>query len=247
MINHKVNRKIISILSLSLALFIAAIFSKFNVSVINKTFTIIILIIAIVLSLTIFLFYKYEDDKSRISRVLYIIIDYTNTIIFSLAVIFIINLFIIFPKVNGMSMHPTLFDRDIVIVTRHSSIERFDVIVFSIDEEKLHDVPIGENGHLWCKRVIGMPGDRISYVGGELYINDTFYSEDFISSDSDAYHMTVLPGELDNVVIPEGRYLVLGDNRNHSTDSRIIGFVSKELIVGEIKYLINGFKAIKVR
>lgn len=247
MIKHKVNRKLISTIVLSLALFIASVFAKFDVSIINKTFTIVILIITMLLSLTIFLFYRYDNHKSKISKVLYLIIDYFNTIVFSLSVIFIINLFIIFPKVNGMSMHPTLFDRDVVIVTRHSSIERFDVIVFSIDEDLLHDVPIGENGHLWCKRVIGMPGDRVRYVEGELYINDTFHQEEFISSDSDAYLSTFLPVDLDNLLIPKGYFLVLGDNRNHSTDSRIIGLVSRDLIVGEIKYLMNGLKATKVR
>ncbi len=239
MINNRFYRKLISTVILSIILFIITLISKFDVSIVNKTVTTIILILSLVLVSVFLYFYNSNDKNSRKNKVLYTIIDYYATVVFAFVVIGILNMFVIFPKVNGISMEPTLYNEDSVVVVRHSEINRFDIIVFYIDEN-LEGAPESEIGNLWCKRVIGLPGDEVSYVNGDLFVNDIYYEEEYINPNPLGSEETILPSNIDGVKIPEGYYLVLGDNRTRSTDSRVIGFISKDLLIGEIKYLITG-------
>lgn len=242
----KFYRKLISSIVFSLGLFIFTIFSKFDLSIINRRVTTYILILSVLIAVLFLVLYKEDNDKIKLNKVLYTFIDYYVTVLMAFCAISLINLFVIFPKVNGISMEPTLHNQDSVIVYRNTKLDRFDIIVFYIDEDELNNIPESEDGNLWCKRVIGLPGDRVTYVLGDLYINDTYYEEDFLDDDFINDVVTVLPPSLNNVVIPDGYYLVLGDNRSRSTDSRIIGLVSEDLIIGEIKYLISdGIKKVR--
>src|SRR4051794_30385270 len=96
------------------------------------------------------------------------IISWIQSILFALAIVFICYQFLFVPtKVQGVSMLPTFEDGDRVIVSKISSIDRLDMIVF--------DAPDIEERYI--KRVIGIPGDHVEMIEDVLYINGEVYDE----------------------------------------------------------------------
>ncbi len=117
--------------------------------------------------------------------------------------------------------------------------------------------PLPEQGYPdFIKRCIGLPGDRIKIVGGQVIVNDTRLQEpyamhfpDALASPSENYPPTnvydmdgrlrpewleELPSHVSNgeLVVPKGMYFMMGDNRDNSNDSRFWGFVPRENIIG---------------
>lgn len=147
-------------------------------------------------------------------------------------VVVLIRSFIVTPvRVQGSSMVPTLENGEILLLKKYDkAYKRFDIVVLEHDSSKL------------IKRVIGLPGEHIEYKGNKLYINGEEIKEDFLPENLEFSDFdTVLLGE---EKVPEGYYLVLGDNRNNSTDSRIFGFVKKEEILGTTSFRLFPFKKI---
>lgn len=112
---------------------------------------------------------------------------------------------------------------------RFNDIDRFDIVVIKTNKTKI------------IKRVIGLPGDKIEYKDNKLYINGEYVKEDFLDKNTKTYDFTLydLTGY---ETIPEGYYFVMGDNREESSDSRIIGLISKKNIEGHAKYTIFPFR-----
>lgn len=145
------------------------------------------------------------------------IISYIIVII----IVLLIKQFIITPiRVNQNSMNNTLYDKDIMILDkisyRFKNINRFDIVVIKKDKEYL------------IKRVIGLPSETIEYKDNKLYINDKIVEENFNHKDTNDY---ILEGK-----IPENYYFVVGDNRPDSLDSRVIGLIKKDEIIGKFSY-----------
>ena len=123
-------------------------------------------------------------------------------------------------RVDGDSMNPTLKNGDIMLLNEigKKSLDRFDIVVIDTEEDVI------------VKRIIGLPGDRIKYVDNKLYVNDKEVEEPF---EHDVTHnFELLELGTDNVPINEN--YVLGDNRNNSKDSRIIGFIKDYQIRGKV-------------
>jgi signal peptidase I len=148
----------------------------------------------------------------------------------------IVRVFLFAPVVvEGPSMLTTLHSGDHLIVSKLNytlgSPERFDVVVFHATERKDY-----------IKRVIGLPGDHIAYEDDQLYVNGEPVEEPFLDERkqqlsgtrplTDDFIMEEdMPGNYKEV--PEGHLFVLGDNRNNSTDSRMLGMIDQEQMVGE--------------
>lgn len=120
-------------------------------------------------------------------------------------------------QIRGSSMKPTLHDRELVIgfmVRDTSDLQRGDVITFS---------PTASSQVTYIKRIIGLPGDIVEAQNDLIFINGR--------SDGTSRRGT---GTWGPVRIDDGYIFVLGDNRSHSTDSRILGPVPMEQIVARV-------------
>jgi signal peptidase I len=144
-------------------------------------------------------------------------------LIISLAISAFIIVFIYQPvKVEGTSMMPLLADQERIFVNkfvyRLEPIERGDVVVFRYPRDPSKS---------YIKRVVGMAGDRIHIVGGQLYVNGELVEEDYVPA---FYEDTRTYPEL---VVPAHCYFMLGDHRSMSNDSRDFGPVNQSFIYGK--------------
>lgn len=161
--------------------------------------------------------------------------DWIKAFVIALLLALIVRKFFFSPIiVDGPSMQPTLYDRDQMIVNKFiynfKKPERFDIVIFHASEEKD-----------FIKRVIGLPGEHVAIQDNKLYINGEEVDQPFLRHNettpiiypiiTNDFSLEMLPGNYE--VIPEGYVLVLGDNRSNSTDSRSIGLISMDQIVGK--------------
>ncbi|WP_099225275.1 signal peptidase I [Listeria costaricensis] len=123
-------------------------------------------------------------------------------------------------RVEGNSMVPTLTDGDWILMYKNSDLlERGDIISFNSPDK---------SGETYLKRVVGLPGDTIDIIDDELYIDDK--KVDLAGSVQD-YSLEDTTGKRQ---VPKGKVFVLGDNLNHSRDSREFGFVDLSDITGKL-------------
>ncbi|WP_082234188.1 signal peptidase I [Halobacillus massiliensis] len=147
----------------------------------------------------------------------------------------IVRVFLFAPViVEGPSMLPTLHNGQHLIVSKINYTvgepDRFDITVFHAN-----------NQQDYIKRVIGLPGESVAVQNDQLYINGEPVEEPYLEEQkqaipsgqdlTDDFTIEELPGG--HSTVPEGYVLVLGDNRDNSTDSRSIGMVSYDQLVGE--------------
>ena len=166
--------------------------------------------------------------------------EWLIAIIIAVLLLFLVNTFLIKSyTVSGLSMYPTFNNKDKVIVSKISKslnhLDSGDVIVFH--ENKKND---------FIKRLIGKPGDQIEYKNDRLYINKHYIKEPYLTynkkmNDSgdnltENFDVSDNKGSKNKMTIPKDKYLVLGDNRANSIDSRSseVGLVSEKQIVGKV-------------
>lgn len=127
------------------------------------------------------------------------------------------------------SMVPTLLVGDRLLVEKMSYYfgepQRGDIVVFSAPEG-MQELSPGFNQAL-IKRVIATPGDTFEMVNGVVYINGQVVEEDYTADEPCLDYCTIAPQTL-----PEDAYVMLGDNRNRSHDSRAWGYAEREDIIG---------------
>ncbi len=148
-------------------------------------------------------------------------------VIIILAVV-LIRAFIVTPvRVDGISMYPTLKDKDIILLKKYDHNYQYgDIVILNYMKSKL------------VKRIIGVPGDSIEIVDGKLYINRKKVNDPYSSITADFSLIQLGYSE-----VPEGYYFVMGDNRGASSDSRMIGLIKKDDILGTASFRIFPFNS----
>lgn len=152
-----------------------------------------------------------------------------------IVIVILVRTYIVTPViVRGDSMYNTLEDGEVLFLSK---------ISYRLDDIKRFDIVVVEDldSDLIIKRVIGIPGDSIEYKEGILYINDKEVTEeytDFVMEDFDVDSICVLTDLECNGIIPDNYYLVLGDNRKVSADSRVKGLIKEEQILGKAVFRI---------
>lgn len=149
-----------------------------------------------------------------------------------LLVVLLIKQFIVTPvRVDGSSMVPTLRDKDFMLLDkisyRFQDIERFDIVVIHRPDKDI------------IKRVIGLPGEVVSFQDNKLYIDGKEVDQPFSYAKTKDFSLSSLQVE----VIPEGYYFVVGDNRIDSKDSRDkrVGLIEKKFIQGKASFTLFPF------
>ncbi len=127
-----------------------------------------------------------------------------------------------FVDVESASMVPALYPADSFLVFRYASLSRYSIVVF--EDPKNPDVEL-------IKRVVGLPGEAIQMRHGRIFINNAPVSEPYIT---EAYRSQETEPLWAPLLIPDGYYYVLGDNRLLSRDSREFGVVPRSAIHGKV-------------
>ena len=195
---------------------------------------------------------KKQKIKKPITRE---ILEWVLTIVTALLIALPLRAFAFeLVRVDGSSMDRTLADGEIMYVSKYDygsvwlalpwqdgetkekaarwsvggAPERFDVVICRYP---------GRGDTDFVKRVVGLPGDTVELRGGYLYVNGERYEESYIA---DEYR---IPGGSNGwssraYTVPEGEYFVMGDHRNNSTDSRAVGTITRDMIIGHARSVV---------
>ncbi|MBK8973773.1 MAG: signal peptidase I [Hahellaceae bacterium] len=188
-----------------------------------------------------------------------LLVEYSRSFFPVLFIVLIVRSFLVEPfQIPSQSMVPTLEVGDFILVNKFQYGLRLPVLghkFVDIDDPKRGDVMVFRNPEdnvtNYIKRVVGLPGDRISYVNKQLLINGEPVSERLVAALPAGRPMEyffeetlgenthrIIKLNADNkmgegeFIVPEGQYFMMGDNRDRSKDSRFIGFVPDKNIVG---------------
>lgn len=165
-----------------------------------------------------------ENEENKF---LYLLVELIPYVVILITVI-VIRTFVFTPiKVNGESMVPTLDGGELMILTKFNkdNIEREDIVVVTIKDTN------GVKEDL-IKRVIALPGEKVSCEDGIIYVNDRKREEKYGEG---------VTNDFEAVTLGKDEYFVLGDNREISLDSSEFGPINKKQIKGKTSFVIYPF------
>lgn len=153
-------------------------------------------------------------------------LDILEVVVFAFAIFLFLYLLVMQPhKIKGASMEPNFPDGEFLLTDKVSyrfrEPERGEVIIFK--------APVAPDEE-FIKRIMALPGEKIKVDNGHIYINGERLNEPYLSDSL----VTSTGNFLGNseFTVPAGKYFVIGDNRNHSSDSRHWGPIEKKAITG---------------
>ncbi len=195
-----------------------------------------------------------------------ILVEYARSLFPVFLVVLVLRSFIIEPfRIPSGSMYPTLQIGDFIAVNKFAYGVKLPVLqttIIPVSDPKRGDVVVfkypNDPAVDYIKRVIGLPGDEITYIGRTIFINGaplksellgkyhgtgsgavmngaSLVKESFANGSS---HEVLLDMEkssqdMETIIVPEGHYFTMGDNRDHSNDSRFWGFVPEKNLKGK--------------
>jgi len=174
-------------------------------------------------------YYEEEEENGFLKGIGQFFLDFIETIVIALAIFVIVYKFLMQPhQVKGNSMFDNFHNGEYVLTNK---------IAYQLNDPEVGDVVIFEapknEDYDYIKRIVGMPGDKIMIKKGKVYINNQLFDE-MGYLDSNTYTRTgSYLSEGQEIIVASDSYFVIGDNRDHSSDSREWGFVPLENIVGK--------------
>lgn len=178
-----------------------------------------------------------DDKRSKVAGFFLGLFDLVKTIVLIVVLTYVIRLFLIQPFiVDGQSMEPSFHNNDYLITEKVSfkirSPERGEIVI-------IHPPDNPEINYI--KRIVGLPGDTIQVKDGFVYANHKRLDESYLPSGD----ITATNKENYSIILKDKEYFVMGDNRNHSRDSREIGPIPYQNIVSRIWLRLLPFNQIK--
>lgn len=156
------------------------------------------------------------------------LLEYIKVILVTVVVTYAVLYFVQISRVVGSSMENTYHNGNVILV---------DKVFYKQGEANYNDIvvvryPVSDDEDQIIKRVVGLPGDHLEMKNNQLYRNGELLKEDYIKEPMEG-------NEDFSYDIPEGKVFVMGDNRNHSVDSRMIGYVDfDEDVVGRVFFKV---------
>jgi signal peptidase I len=182
--------------------------------------------------------YTISDQNQKLQSswqksIKHTLLEIIQTVLLSAVLFLAINLATTRILVQSVSMQPTLYESDRVLVNKLAYIigspDRKDVIVFN--------PPVSNVDEPYIKRIIGLPGDVVRIENGQVFVNDLPLQETYIAA----------PPDYDGSwSVPVGCVFVLGDNRNNSYDSHYWGVVALESVMGKAEFVFWPFDHLKM-
>ena len=185
---------------------------------------------------------KKEKKKKTVGQE---ILSWVLTLLAAVAIAATVRYFVFEPvRVDGHSMDTTLADKEVMLVTKPEvllgKLKHGDVVVVRFPDRFTQatlrlgaPIDISLSSHtLFVKRLVGLPGDVIAVQGGHLYLNDQPVDEPYIDEDKFGGR------DFARYTLKEDEYFVMGDNRANSNDSRSVGPLSYDMIVGHAKMVL---------
>lgn len=184
------------------------------------------------------------DEESTGDKIKNNIFELIQFIAVAGAILVILRFFVAEPhRVSGSSMVPNFHDGDYIITnklpTRFDSFQRGEVVILENPRN---------NDQVFIKRVIGLPGEKVTIFNGAVYINGQPLLETYLPQGLKTPGGSYL-SEGEEIVVPDDQFFVIGDNRSGSSDSREWGPVQKKLLIGQawLRYWpLNKFTLIQI-
>ena len=152
--------------------------------------------------------------------------EFLDTAILVAAIFTLVNLISARYIVEGSSMEPNFHDGQVLYISRLNYLlgepQRLDIVVFHYPRDPKED---------YIKRIIGLPGDLVEIRNTQVFVNGVPLDEPYIK---EACTPSRCPDKTDWPRLGPDEFLVMGDNRNNSSDSRVFGTVKRSLLVGEV-------------
>lgn len=158
-------------------------------------------------------------DPAPAGRARMIVREITETLLAAFFLFLAVNLITARIRVEGSSMEPSLHNGEFVVINRLAyrweNVERGDIVVFHypLDPERR-----------FIKRIVGLPGDEVRVLDGEVFVNGDLLDEPYLAAD---------PRYEGQWLVESGSVFVLGDNRNNSSDSQNWGNLPETDIIGK--------------
>ncbi len=168
---------------------------------------------------------KEKPKESLLKSVYSFLMELIICVVISVTIVFLVTSFVVtHTKVIGHSMQDTLNQGEYLLINRltyqFSDPKQFDIVVFKHSEEDKY-----------IKRVIATPGQKIQIINSKIYVDDKIVNENYGNAP-----ITDPGNAAEPIFLGEDEYFVLGDNRNHSSDSRFddVGLVKRDKIQGKV-------------
>lgn len=172
-----------------------------------------------------------SNSQSQTFRAVREIIE---TLLLAALIFFLVRLVVLNFRVDGQSMTPNLDNEQMLLVNRNAyqSVDWQGNTFYPFDPPERGDIvvfnPPTESDKPYIKRIIGLPGDEVTFNNGQVFVNGHMLEEDYIEDRTRCQRT-----DFCDVIVPEGQIFVLGDHRSNSSDSRVFGPVPIENVIGK--------------